>query len=277
MKNLIISSLTIILLSCLSCTAVPRTKNFEVTSTFKGINVKSNIEVTYTVAPKVEIVVTADESVINDVLVTVANSILTIDCKHDNKDKNKNKNKNKEIKVSVKAPAVQIINVSQNAELECSQTLKSDNLVVSVADNAEIKLAGINCNNVAISAEANSEITLGEITCPNIAMGASGNAEITCKTINGKNLAANSSGNAEIEVKNVATASISAGVSGNAEIKLAGRASTSQFSASGNSTINATGLTVNSGTAGASGQATIRCHVIELMQTVSGQGKIKNS
>lgn len=273
MKNLIISSLTIILLSCLSCTAVPRTKNFEITSTFKGINVKSNIEVTYTVAPKVEIVVTADESVINDVLVTVANSILTIDCKHDNKDKNKNK----EIKVSVKAPAVQIINVSQNAELECSQTLKGDNLVVSVADNAEIKLAGINCNNVAINAEANAEITLGEITCPNIAMGASGNAEITCKTINGKNLAANSSGNAEIEVKNVATASISAGVSGNAEIKLAGRASTSQFSASGNSTINATGLTVNSGTAGASGQATIRCHVIELMQTVSGQGKIKNS
>ncbi len=275
MKNLIISSLTIILLSCLSCTAVPRTKNFEVTSAFKGINVKSNIEVTYTVAPKVEIVVTADESVINDVHVTVANSILTIDCKHNNKDNNNNNNK--EIKVSVKAPAVQIINVSQNAELDCRQTLKTDNLVVSVSGNAEIKLAGINCNNAAINAEGNAEITLGEITCPNVAMGASGNAEITCKSINGSSLALSSSGNSELQVKNVATASISAGVSGNAEIKLAGRATTAHFSASGNSTINAAGLTVNSGTADASGQATVRCHVLELMQTVSGHGKIKNS
>lgn len=267
MKNLILASLAIIL-CCVSCSAAPQTKNLDVKSTFKELSVKSNIEVTYTVASKVEVKVVAEAGVIDNVIATVAGNILTLDYK--------GKNTDSKIKVYLKAPALQSITVSQNAGVKCDQHLIIGEMALKAFDNGEIKARSVTADNAVIEARANAEIKVGDITCTNIVLNAGANSEISCKRLSSNNIIINASDNAEITAKDLGSVVITASSSANAEINLKGHASMVTFTATATSEINAADLTVNSGTATAGDNATIRCHVIDLTKNVQGMGRIKN-
>lgn len=234
----------------LAATAANRTKDFTVNGMFNGISADNNIEVVYTVSPKAQVKVTAEEASLPHVSVALNNGILTLSTKGEVKGK---------VVARVSGPALASIAVSGNAEFKTRDGINAEALTVKASGNAEIDLAGVMCGRLTAQSEGNSEVNLGDVVCDELAATAHGNSSIDMSSASGTRLTVVSEGNSEAEIDNAHFATAELTSNGNSTIEIDGNAGIARLTSNGNSSIKARELTVNSGSAAANGVSSIVC------------------
>lgn len=269
----VLMALACLLFSFISCSAGEKTQKVNINDRFDAINVSSTVKVVYTVAPKTEVKIKADETIIDKVKIGVVkngkSSVLNVAT--ENLD-----NFNGEIVVNVKAPAVHIVNVAGAANFSVNGPCAVSELAVNASGTADVRFHDVNASRIAVSVAGAADVKFGNVMAEQVALNASGTGEVKVKLYQGNELAVNAAGAAEIDIDNVAITSLAVNTSGTAEVEIAGRASQIALNASGHSEIDLSKLSANIGNVHASDTAEIKCHVANLSQETTGSAKVRN-
>lgn len=243
------------LLVAVSCMASPKsTKSVTVKGTFDAITTSGNVEVEYTGASKVSIVVKAAKEDLDKANFTLKNGTLFISTENELKD---------EVKVYVKAPRVCKFNASGNSEIDVESNVSGSKLTVNGSGNAHIEFsAGVNIPAVDITASGNSIVKIDEgATCDAVTVTLSGNSCTKIPDLNANKIDINTHGNSIASFKRGAINTVTADAQGNSVVKLEGHAGTVSYSASGNSIIKAEDMRANGGSVSASANSIIRSSI----------------
>lgn len=269
----VLMALACLLFASVSCLAGEKTQKVNINDRFDAINVSSVVKVVYTVAPKTEVKIKADETVINKVKIGVVktgkSSVLNVAT--ENLD-----NFNGEIVVNIKAPAVRAVNVAGASDFIVNGSYSVGELAVNASGAADVRFHDVNASRIAVSAVGDADVKFGNVMAEQVALNASGTGEVKVKLYQGNELAANATGASEIKIDNVAITSLAVNTSGTAEVEIAGRASQIALNASGHSEIDLSKLPANIGSVHASDDSEIKCYVANLRQETADSAIIRN-
>lgn len=126
-------------------------ENRTVTDSFKSIEISNAIDLEIEQSDKTEIIVEADDNLINKIRTRVENGVLIIDCDYNSFFDIESK------KVIVKMPFIEELKASSSSSISSSNTLKGEEIAIRASSAANIKL---NLEFDRVNAKASSASTI---------------------------------------------------------------------------------------------------------------------
>lgn len=264
------TTLLLVFAAVMTCFAGNKTKTFQIGSPCTAIKVSANIEVSYSAGASYSMKATAAAEVIDLMTVKITDGVLELNCP------NPDNIKNTTVKVTLTAPSFSKIDLAGNASFTALQPYTADRFELILLGNASFKTPAVNVSVLDILGGGNGVARLGDVVCSEAKFSFAGNSVLRASALTCNTLQLSASGNSTANVKTVAATSAELAAIGNSEIELDGRISVVNYHASGNSEIEARGLAVNGGSLTASGNATIVCHVADLVSETNGNARVIN-
>lgn len=187
------------------------TDNREINDDFTGIKVSQGIEVQLTQDAEVSLSAEMDDNLHELLITEVENDILKIYFE-------KNVGKRKESTIYLSMPKISSIKTSSGAEVNATNTLKVNDLVIDSSSGSEIDLR-VDANSIESESSSGSEIDING-KCVSFSADSSSGSEIDADELHAKTVVAEASSGSDINV--YATESITAKASSGASIDCEG-------------------------------------------------------
>lgn len=181
---------------------------------FDKIQVSSNIDVELQQSDDYEIIVEADDNIIDYLLTEVNGGTLKI---HFDNISVKNI---EEAKVYVKMPHISELRASSSSEIKVVNPIESDHLVLRANSTSDMKLSKITAKSVVIGAGSSAEIEIGEIYVDKSEIESSATADIKIKIVRAEKVILSATSSSEIIIDKVFTDKLKAQVTSTADIEI---------------------------------------------------------
>lgn len=230
---------------------------------FSAISTSTGVDVIFTQGPLSDAVISAPESAINKVSVSVKNNTLiaTIISKGGRGVQLRN---GERITVTISAPNVSSFSAASGGDIRISKGISVDSPVsLKAASGGDIYAGGITGSSATISAASGGDINIGRLSVRNsisasaasggdvniqqvegetISLSAASGGDVNVKGISASNLNVSAASGGDASVKGIKTTSLNATAASAGDVKLAGSASVANLRYGSSSSISYSGL-----------------------------------